>query len=266
MGRSKPSFIRAFAVSLTCLVVLSPCTAAEPAKDEITLEIVEPRPLSVALRDLSDRHGWVITYEDPRWSHPDDLEDQTAGVQGAVERVAQGLHPPLRIPRVQPLRFSYPRQRIEGGFGARFDLVEELLAVYERGNAGVAYELRRDGDVLHVLPQQARDERGDWIEHVSLLDRPLEFPRARRTVMETIDEIEKAINRTSSAEFSLGMVMIEPFHHTFVEVGGEGRTGRELLGEVMSAVDVLTSWVLFYDPTLQTYFFSVYPVRHGGPA
>ncbi len=42
------------------------------------------RPLAEVLEQLERRHGWVITYEDARYEHPDDIDDVTAIVEGMV--------------------------------------------------------------------------------------------------------------------------------------------------------------------------------------
>jgi hypothetical protein len=44
-----------------------------------------PRPLSDALRELEQRHRWLVTYEDAFYEHLPDLEDYTAAVSKAAD-------------------------------------------------------------------------------------------------------------------------------------------------------------------------------------
>ena len=56
------------------------------------------RPLSDVLKAISAKYGWVISYEDPRYSHVDDIEDVTP----------PGRSRPALVPRGGAFRYSAP--------------------------------------------------------------------------------------------------------------------------------------------------------------
>jgi len=85
--------------------------------------------------------------------------------------------------------------------------------------------------------------------------------REGRTILETLKAILTAVCGVSDTPVSMGLVMIGPFKRLTVETGSQGRTARELLTDAMTVERLKTSWLLFYDPRLEQYFFSVYPVR-----
>src|SRR2546426_6553565 len=41
------------------------------------LSVQDPRPLAKAIEILEEKYGFVITYEDPRYTHPSEITDVT---------------------------------------------------------------------------------------------------------------------------------------------------------------------------------------------
>jgi hypothetical protein len=115
--------------------------------------------------------------------------------------------------------------------------------------------------MLHVVPTASLDAEDRRIPHVSPFDLPLHLPMERRTIRETVGAILDAVTEVSDTPVSFGLVKIRPFERQTVELGSGGRTARELLAGIIQVEDLRTSWLMHYDPGLETYFFSVYPVR-----
>src|ERR1700744_794113 len=58
---------------LSIICILASLTVHAGATE--TLTVNDPRPIAEAVRTLEYKYGYVITYEDPRYIHPDDLQD-----------------------------------------------------------------------------------------------------------------------------------------------------------------------------------------------
>src|SRR5262245_54420252 len=52
----------------------------------VKLSVDDPRPVAKALERLEDKYGWRITYEDPRYAYPGDIEDVTTKVRKDLDQ------------------------------------------------------------------------------------------------------------------------------------------------------------------------------------
>lgn len=235
----------------------APATAQSFELEIASIEVEKPRPVAAAVRELAARHGLVITYEDPRWTHASDIEDVTDKVRPpAAPGAVASSEPRLLVPRTDSLGFTYDASDLKDGRRGVRAILERLVEA-----AGSPFEIRDEGGMFHVVPLEALDAAGRPVPHVSPLDLPIDLPYERRTILETLKAILTAVCGVSDTPVSMGLVWIEPFERLTVETGSQGQTARELLTDTMTVERLKTSWLLFYDPRLEQYFFSVYPVR-----
>lgn len=220
----------------------------------ISVEVESHRPLGYAARALAIRHDLVITYEDPRWAHPSQIEvvpPRTPEAPG--KKHAEGPDDrPLR-PRAGKLEFTYRESDLEAGPEGVVNVLEGLIEASSQ-----PYEVREGAGAFHLVPKWSLDASGEQVSHQSPLDVPVNLPFERRTVMEALEAIVGGVNEVSETRVQFGLVMIRSFRRWTVELGSTGRSARELLVESMKTDKLTTSWLLFYNPRLGHYSFSVY--------
>lgn len=219
-----------------------------------SVEVESHRPLAYAARALAIRHDLVITYEDPRWAHPSQIEVvPPRNPEAPGKKHAEGPDDrPLR-PRAGKLEFTYRESDLEAGPEGVLNVLERLVEASSQ-----PYEVREEAGAFHLVPISSLDASGEWVSHHSPLDVPVNLPFERRTVMETLEAIVGGVNEVSETRVEFGMVMIRSFRRWTVELGSTGRSARELLVEAMRTDKLTTSWRLFYSPRLGDYSFNVY--------
>jgi hypothetical protein len=170
------------------------------------LSINDPRPLAEAARQLAEKLGTAISYEDValiysgdyaraldtewgrKFSEHDDrfkTTNRIGSVGGALE-----IHIPLDaagkpiVPVSQILR----------------DLIEQHNA---RGNPGLFQLLTIDNSLV-IVPTAKRDTAGAFMPEYSPLDAQISFPVARRSGAETLKVIIEAATSASGRTVHLG--------------------------------------------------------------
>jgi hypothetical protein len=106
---------------------------------------VSQRPLSDVIRELEKRHDWIITYEDPIYESPNDVEEVTPVVR------EDGVRGPTMIaPRSRFFAFDYrhldPTRPHE--------LLSSMLSEYYAANDH-AFRLVQQGDLFHIVPTKS---------------------------------------------------------------------------------------------------------------
>ena len=67
------SFTVALNIKYAAMIVVCQGQDQPPVK----LSVNDPRPVAEAVKQLQEKYGWIITYEDPRLSNESDLLDET---------------------------------------------------------------------------------------------------------------------------------------------------------------------------------------------
>jgi len=78
----------------------------------LLLKIDSGRPVARAVRTLQARYGYIISYEDPRYTNEDDLQDVSASVVRNYSQYAPGMAPKVIVPKVQLSFATLPPQAV----------------------------------------------------------------------------------------------------------------------------------------------------------
>jgi hypothetical protein len=142
--------------ALAFLVLFAGAASGALQQDEtVTIHVSDARPLASAIKELEDRYGWVITYEDPRYVDASDVEDVT------WRRKDLDFTKKVLAPRGGPFSFRYP---VPAGVDApdASALLGKLLEEYHRTGYPGVFRLARTGSVFHIVPRRAGILLGSW--------------------------------------------------------------------------------------------------------
>jgi hypothetical protein len=210
-------------------------------QNETAISVTDPRPLARAIETLEARYGWVITYEDPRFVFPGDIEDVTLSVR-RDGRTA----PKVLIPRGGEFNFQYPTAR--GAAPNESRLLQQLLNEYHlTGHPGVFRLAQTDG-VFHVIPHESRNSEGRFVTLASLLDARISIPEGDRSAFGMLGLISEAVSKSAAATLTVGTVPLNVMMQTRVQGGANNESARTVLLRTLAASNQKLSWKLLCGP------------------
>lgn len=218
------------------------------------------RPLAEAIEILETKYGLVITYEDPRYTHPSEIVDVTEKVRRNLNKFELAKAPRVIVPKGAQLSFEYDEALARTGYQAA--LVQQLIdANFAIGNAG-RFRVEQQGAVIHVIPIASKNAHGQVVPQASVLDAIISLPKAQRAGLETLEAICVAISQVTRMRVALGSAPLNLFLRYRNEEGITRRPARDALADFFAKVqnEAPLSWQLFYSPTLKIYVLNVHEV------
>jgi hypothetical protein len=211
---------------------------------DISVSVVDPRPLATAVEQLEKRFGWVITYEDPFYLHTSDIEDVTLAV-----RRDGNFSKRVLAPRGGLFNFQYSVPQAGNVLDASA-VLSKLLEDYQlTGHPGV-FRMRRTGDVFHIVPSQTRNAAGQLESVVPFLETDISLPAGDRTSLRMVEEITSAVSNPDRGRVGVGTVPINLMMQVRVQGGARNEHARTVLLRTFNATGRTLSWALFCSPGL----------------
>jgi hypothetical protein len=167
------------------------------------IQVDSGRPLAKAIELLIAKYNASITYEDAQYEYDDDLSDVASVVRKADQEKSNAeLARPILVPRSHPLALSVPVPRNSDDV---FAILKRLVAGHDADNQSAGrYQVRRDGDMFHVVPLESRDGEGNRRSNVSVLDAEITVPVETRSAYGTIAAICEAVSQSTSVHVGVG--------------------------------------------------------------
>jgi hypothetical protein len=200
-----------------------------------------PRPLAQTLDALQQKYGWIVDYEDPRYTAKADLVSGT----GATALLPSG-----------------------GNFDVEFPVgMEEAKALqkvvdsYNQSKNPGRFELRHEatGD-FYVVGTGANDEKGNIATQAILFDHSISVMVKQRTVAETISLILQKLALRDHTTITLGVAPTSVLLHNMAKVGGTKVSARELLLKTLASTNRQFYWRLLFDPNSKGYYLDLHAV------
>jgi hypothetical protein len=164
------------------------------------LEVDSGRPVYRVVEALQTRYAVMITYEDPPYTHPDDLQDVTSKVVRNYSQRTPGPVPRVIVPMGGVLSVQIPT----APHLTSRDLAAVLQQlVEERTPRGGHFRVEQAGDVFHVIPTEVRDGSGNWAPQGALLDTAISLPAQERTEKQLYSAITSAVTGATHTKVAL---------------------------------------------------------------
>ena len=218
------------------------------------IEVIDGRPLAKVVRELESRHEWQITYEDPIYEDPNQLEDVTAlARRGTVPPGA----PRLLVPRNRLFRFEYNNVAT----ARPQEVLQALLKRYNSDSFVDAFRVIQQGSFYHVVPETSLNAKSTPVERRSRLDVQVTVDDRERTAYEMLRAVLKEVSAVIGSEIGLGLVPMNVLQSQTVRGGARNENARDVLVRTLAATKVRMSWQLFCDPgALKLCAFNIHQV------
>lgn len=206
--------------------------------ERIDLSVVDHRPLAAVIRELENRFGWVITYEDPSYEWAADVEDVTLAVSKSPNPTNRVL-----VPRLGSFAFRYP----DTDDPRPIAVLSAMLRDYNLTGYG-EFRLIVSGSVFHVVPSMSANERGIPTPRQSRLDVAVTLDDRERSVRELVEEVLAQVRASTGNRVVLGANPIKSLIQTELRLGAKDEPARDVLVRALAASGRKLSWQLFCDP------------------
>jgi len=243
------SFIVALNIKNAAMIVVCQGQDQPPVK----LSVNDPRPMAEAVKQLQEKYGWVITYEDPRLSNESDLLVET-------DPKHRQDHPGGRralTPKGGTLEISYFVSPVTGKPENPRALLQALLNAHAASDNPGRFELKQTGQVFHVIPEQVKDIRGRWVHQTSILGIPITFPEKERSVFETLGTITSALSSAAQMRIVIGAIPLNLFVRHRTTQSASSELARDVLIRTLDSTNRKFSWRLLHDPGVNMFALNV---------
>ena len=232
------------------------------ALQQVKLSVEDGRPVAKMIKLLQEKHGWVITYEDPRYIHESDIADVTLQVRRDLDKYKPGEAPKVLVPKGGVLELTYD---VASNTNLPTDpamVVQKLLDAQTANSNGGRFRLEKSGEIMHVIPTAIKNSQGRVVPQESVLDTIISLPPGQRTVLQKLESICIAVSKATGIRIELGTIPDNWFNRHQDNRGVMGQKARDALIATFASMDYGTnlSWRLLYGPGTKYYALNIHLV------
>jgi len=160
-----------------------------------TLLVDGPRPVDSAAQTLASEFGIRVNVEDPVYIFRDDVKDVTPSVSRDARITRRIL-----IPKGGSLEVHFTL----GADGMPVDIPGLVRSLVDAANARFPFQYRldADGSWLTIVPTRTRDQLGNSVAPVPLLDRHVTIPPGTRPIIESASLMTTALSAQTGLRVS----------------------------------------------------------------
>jgi hypothetical protein len=206
-----------------------------------TISVDSARPLARTVRTLEDRHGVLITYEDPPYVHDSQIADVTDAV--AKRPMPKGS---VLVPRGGPFEFAYA----SGSSGSNTPMrhiLSRLIAEYQSSGYAGGFKLQQTGEYFHVVPTRLRNRDGNDEAYRAILDTEISISR-QGPLLHVLTAIATTLAERRGVAVFLGTIPQGRSMGVPVTIVAENEPARSVLVRTLAATGARLSWALYYGP------------------
>ena len=232
---------------LTVALLTGPGFGATTLSGQDRITVDDPRPVKAAVAQLERKYGWIITYEDPPFVHPDDLDDLTVGPSGGK----RALTPKRRrlVVELPPGTAATRRNR---------RVIQAVLDANETSNPSQRFRLLESDFGFHVVPAFGRDQSGQVSQVAVVLDTRVTMQLTDVPALDVLNELCLKLSGSGNPRIALGTIPEGLLRTRRVSVTITNDRARDVLVEVLRQLAVPLTWRLLYSPSApQAYFLNV---------
>ncbi len=197
-----------------------------------------PRPVAEAVMQVEAATGVVVTYEDTRYVHPDDIVDIT-------DRLAPDKHLSERIVAMRPGTIDVTYDPQAGPIEPQVDgLLHRILAYSNAvGNTG-RFRVDKVSGGYHVVPVAMRGRSGAMEPYASPLDTRITLPHQEGNAFEMISLLTQTVTTASGHRVGPGLIPMNWSARSRLTVEAQDERARDVLWRALRSANLNLSWQL----------------------
>jgi hypothetical protein len=251
----------------TMFVCLAPLSVAAQDSVAITSDSRDlSRPVSTLISQLRQREKVSISYEDPRYVNPADIEDVTSRVAGDRSGATDSGGRRIMVPKGHDVTFVYAPRDSRDPEGARKTIARMLREYTSLG--GPSFAAVRNGTRINVVPNKVRDAAGLLADQGSVLDTVISIPAGRRDGGQLLEALCQQVKSQTGYEIGVGPSVPGNYLARYkTSAGIVGEKASTALAELLDHAAPPGSfvWDLYYDPSDRGYILNFAYVGVAGP-
>ncbi|MGC4054905.1 MAG: hypothetical protein QM757_39185 [Paludibaculum sp.] len=244
-------------------VLLAVVGDAAFAQDGGMLDVMSPQPLVGVSRELNEKYGWVINFEDAPVSSPK-----------FAMTVMDGRGKPMVVARPSRISVRAKQFALLDDDGRR-KLLQSAIDQANNAGAPVRYGYSMVGDIVRIFPQEIlSDQDGTWRGFTPLLDTPVSIPQGRYRIGRVMQMVLAEVERRRGVQISIGTVSPNLSAKEVVE-GATEESARLILDRAFDSVNrprlkegferLVFSSELNYWTDTETFFYNMDVVKRVYP-
>lgn len=204
-----------------------------------------PRPLLQTLDALRQKYGWIVDYEEPKYTSHLDIIDVAGDASHS------------RLPGGGPFNVDFPASNPE-----QEKTLRVVVDAYNQSKNPGRFELRRTSQGnFYVVGTSAYNQADLMSPQYPLFDLLVTLPVRQRTIAQAIDLICHSLAAQVHTPITIGVSPRGLLEHVNVKSGGAKLPARELLLQCLGATDRKLYWSLLFDPTSKGYVLNIHTAR-----
>lgn len=221
-----------------CAVVSKPLVGQTEAKERTLL--MDGRPVYEAVRHLEKVYGTVITYEDPQYLCPQDIQDDGPEVVRDYWKLAPSQRPKVLVPRSGKLEVRYDPSR-----PAAEALQRAIDAAAAAGFPTFRIEI---GDHrINVVPEKARGSDCTMVRLEPALDTRITLREQERNGEQILHDIVEAVGEATPSHLNIWLGLTPQVGSAHLYEGVNNEIARAVLSRTLDRIDKNLSWALLCD-------------------
>ncbi len=222
---------------------------AEVHETKGTVQIVanSPRPLAQVLDALFQKYGWMVDYEDPRFTSKMDLTES----DGPSKQI---------VPSGGSFTVEFPANM------EKEKVLQLVTDSYNKSTNPGRFELRKVQDTFAVIGVQARNSQGQLSPQKPLFDAPITVKKQKQNISDTLKLICQTLSKRTGTAITIGVTPRNLLDRGQIEVGGAQLAARDLVLQSLTLPDHQFYWRLVFDPGSKGYWLDIHtPQRTAAP-
>lgn len=214
-----------------------PARASTQESTQVRIEVVNvPRPVSEAIRQIEERFGIVVTYEDGSYVAPVDIVEvpEVLRQDGTTSR----RH---RVMRADSITVAHT-PTVASVDAQVWEVLGRLLAQWNRAPHSGQFRLDRVVGGYHIIPVARKGKSGSAEPYSSPLDTLVAFPSEERDGLELMSVLAQAISAGSGRQVFEGVMPRKRLSQAKLVLGADNQPARQILWNVLQAIDPALSW------------------------
>jgi hypothetical protein len=245
----------------------------------ITININDPRPVSVLAQKIEELSGKPINYEDVRYDNSADIKDIADSIMTPAQRsqAAVGLHVLVPVGGSMSVTITVDpaTQRLIDTLSVTNALSTLVAAANSSPNLPGRYRVESYNDGFYIVPTQQRSVTGAFISATPVLSVPITLNGGEATAWEALKAILLQVSQAAGIKVDIGTVPIKLFATSKVALSASSepayRVLSRLFAPISNGVSALPSggaptlsYSLLFDPKMRFYALNVHVVQ--GPS